>query len=237
MVSAQLGGDAKTAIDAARKLDASVPAEPVGQFPILQPIKASPYTTHAQFSDPMTILQLPAPRGPGEDHVPLCARRCVGRQGRPRGRAARDRAIGKIENGADFKPFEPWGLPAKELVQTAKLVATGRFADTSGDLDAAAQAYERAIAIEDGLAYTESPHWCCPVRQSLGSVRLRQGRLDAAAAAFRDSLRRVRNNGWALAGLAEVARKKGDAYGERAARQAYGKAWFGPPGGPDLARL
>jgi len=75
------------------------------------------------------------------------------------------------------------------------------------------------------------------VRQSLGSVRLRQGRLDAAEAAFRDSLGRVRNNGWALAGLAEVARKKGDVNGERAARQAYGKAWFGPPAGPDLARL
>ena len=75
------------------------------------------------------------------------------------------------------------------------------------------------------------------MRQSLASVRLRQGRLDDAEKAFRDSLIRVRNNGWALAGLAEVERKKGDAAAERAARQAYQRAWFGPKSGPDLARL
>jgi hypothetical protein len=61
MVSAQMGGDAKTAIDAARKLDASMPIEAVKAFAVLQPVKASPYTTHAQFSDPDTILQLAAP--------------------------------------------------------------------------------------------------------------------------------------------------------------------------------
>ena len=83
----------------------------------------------------------------------------------------------------------------------------------------------------------EPPYWYYPVRQSLGSVRLRQGKLEEAEQAFRDSLGRVRNNGWALAGLAEVQRRKGDAQAERAARQAYERAWFGPKGGPDLARL
>ena len=75
------------------------------------------------------------------------------------------------------------------------------------------------------------------MRQSLGGVRLRQGRLDDAERAFRDSLARVRNNGWALAGLAEVYKRKGDRNGEAAAQRAYAKAWFGPAGGPDLARL
>ncbi|KWT65694.1 conserved hypothetical protein containing TPR repeat [Variovorax sp. WDL1] len=122
-------------------------------------------------------------------------------------------------------------------MRTAGLVATGRLADASGDLDAAARAYEEAIAVEDSLSYTEPPYWYYPVRQSLGSVRLRQGQLDAAQKAFRDSLARVRNNGWALAGLAEVERKRGDAKAERAARQAYQRAWFGARGGPELARL
>jgi cytochrome c-type biogenesis protein CcmH/NrfG len=75
------------------------------------------------------------------------------------------------------------------------------------------------------------------VRQSLGAVRLRQGRLDDAEKAFRDSLARVRNNGWALAGLVEVQHKKGDAKAERIAREAYRRAWFGPTAGPDLAKL
>ena len=106
-----------------------------------------------------------------------------------------------------------------------------------GDLDGAATAYESAIAIDDGLAYFEPPYWYYPVRQSLGSVRLRQGRLDDAEKAFRESLARVRNNGWALAGLVEVARKRGDVQGERTARTAFERAWFGAKEGPELSRL
>ncbi len=75
------------------------------------------------------------------------------------------------------------------------------------------------------------------MRQSLGAVRLRQGRLDEAEQAFRDSLARVRNNGWALAGLAETYKRKGDAAGEKAARQAYAKTWFGAAPGPAIERL
>ncbi|RZL94184.1 MAG: hypothetical protein EOP82_05900 [Variovorax sp.] len=240
MVSAQMGGDAKTAIDAASKLDASVPAELVKMFPILQPIKAAHYTTRAQFSDPDAILQLAAPT----DEVVLVAAmyhyaRAVAFAARQDKAGAQQEidAIAAIERTADFKPFESWGLPAKEIVRTAGLVATGRLADAKGDLDGAAKAYTEAIAIEDALTYTEPPYWYYPVRQSLGSVRLRQGKLDDAEQAFRNSLVRVRNNGWALAGLAEVERRKGDANAERTARQAYQRAWFGPKGGPDLARL
>jgi tetratricopeptide (TPR) repeat protein len=240
MVSAQMGGDGKTAIEAASKLDASVPAELVKLFPILQPIKAAHYTTRAQFADPDTILKLAAP----PDDVVLVATmyhyaRAIAFATRKDKAGAQKEidAIAAIERTADFQPFEPWGLPAKEIVRTAGLVAPGRLADATGDLDAAAKAYTDAIAIEDALNYTEPPYWYYPVRQSLGSVRLRQGKLDEAEQAFRDSLVRVRNNGWALAGLAEVERKKGDAKAERTARQAYQRAWFGAKGGPDLARL
>jgi len=146
-------------------------------------------------------------------------------------------ALGQIETGADFKPFDAWQVPAKEIVRTAKLVASGRLADAKGDLDAAGQSYEAAVQIEDTLAYMEPPYWYYPVRQSLGSVRLRQGRLDDAEKAFRDSLARVRSNGWALAGLAEVYHRKGDATAEAATRQRFARAWFGAADGPDLARL
>ena len=83
----------------------------------------------------------------------------------------------------------------------------------------------------------EPPYWYYPVRQSLGSVLLRQGRLDDAEKAFRGALARQRGSAFALAGLAEVYKRKGDAKGERAARSAYAKAWSGPRAGPDLARL
>jgi cytochrome c-type biogenesis protein CcmH/NrfG len=68
-------------------------------------------------------------------------------------------------------------------------------------------------------------------------VRLQQGRLDDAEKAFRDSLARVRSNGWALAGLADVYRRKGDARSEAATRQRLANAWFGPQQGPDPNKL
>jgi len=240
MVSAQMGGDGKTALDAAAKLDAAVPGEVAKQFAILEPVKAAPYTTHAQFADPDIVLALSQPA----DDLLLVkatyhyARAVAFAAKRDASGAQREiDALAAIEASGDFKPFEAWAVPAKEIVQTARHVATGRLADSSGDLDAAAKAYEDAIAIQDRLSYMEPPYWYYPVRQSLGSVRLRQGRLGDAEQAFRDSLGRVPNNGWALAGLAEVYRKKGDARGEKAARQAYARTWLGPEGGPDLMRL
>ena len=240
MVSAQMGGDAKTAIAAAEKLDASMPIEAVQAFAVMQPVKASPYATHAQFSDADTILKLKAP----PDDLVLV--RTMYHYARAVAFASRKDAAGaqveidtlaRIERDADFKPFEPWGLPAKPIVQTAVLVARGRLADAGGDLEGAAAAYESAIAIADGLAYYEPPFWYYPVRQSLGSVRLRQGRLDDAEKAFRESLARVRNSGWALAGLVEVAKRRGDAKAEQTARASFERAWFGAKEGPELSRL
>ena len=240
MVSAQMGGDAATAIGAAHKLDAALPLDVVRQFAVLQPVKAAPYTTHAMFSGPATILALPAPDA---QLVLMNAlyhyARAVAHAARKDATAARQEidAIAQIEASADFKPFAEWGVPAAEVVRTARLVATGRLADAEGRLDEAASAYAEAVAIEDQLAYMEPPYWYYPVRQSLAAVWLRQGRLDEAQQALRDSLARVRNNGWALAALAEVERQRGDQAAERVARQAFRRAWFGALGGPDLARL
>jgi tetratricopeptide (TPR) repeat protein len=240
MVSAQMGGAASTALEAAAKLDASLPDEVIRAFAVMQPVKAAPYTTHAQFSPPEVILKLPAP----PDEFVLVKvfyhyARALAQAARRDAAAAQQEiaAIVALEKGADFKPFDAWGVPAQAITQTARLVATARLADAQGDLAAAAAALEQAVAIEEGLAYTEPAYWYYPVRQSLGAVRLRQGRLDEAEAALREALVRVRNNGWALAGLRAVYERKGDAAAEKSARQALSKTWFGTEGGPDLTKL
>jgi tetratricopeptide (TPR) repeat protein len=240
MVSAQMGGDGATAIDAAKKLDAAVPAELAKQFQIMEPVKAAPYTTQLTFADPDVVLALAKP----DEQLVLVramyhyARAiALARKNDLAAARAETDAIAALDAKADYKPYEPWGVPAKAIVQTARMVATGRIADAAGDLDGAAKAYREAVALQDSLSYTEPPYWYYPIRQSLGGVLLRQGKLDEAEQAFRDSLARVRNNGWALAGLTEVYRKKGDKNGEAAAQRAYAKAWFGPSQGPNLARL
>lgn len=239
LVSAQMGGDGATAIQAADRLDAALGDDVVGQFPVLEPIKAAPYLAHAIFSPPGRVLALDAPP---EKQVLVSA---LAPYARALAHAARNdfdgaqreiAAIERIEHSADFQPYADWYVPGREIVQTAQLVASARLADARGDLAAAARAYEAAIAIEDSLAYMEPPYWYYPVRQSLGSVYLRQGRLDESEKVLRESLLRSRGNGWALAGLAEVYRRKGDRQAERATRQAYESAWFGDKA-PDIARL
>ena len=240
MVSAQMGGDGRTAIAAAQKLDAALPVEAVKQFAILQPVKAAPYTTHAQFSDPETILKLTAP--PDELVLVVTMYRYAralafaAKKDAPSAQKEID-ALAKLESDADFKPFAEWNIPAKEIVQTARVVATGRLADAMGDLDGAGKAYDEAVFIEDTLAYMEPPYWYYPVRQSLAAVRLRQGKYDDAEKIFRESLSRVRNNAWALAGLAETYRRKGDAAAQKKTQQAFAKAWLGNPAGPAIERL
>jgi len=240
MVSAQMGGDRATAIEAASKLDASIPAEVAKQFAIMEPVKAAPYTTHALFSDSKTILALPAP---AQDLLLVKAMHHYARavayaMDKDAAKVkAEIAALEKIEKTGDFKAFADFQVPAKEIIQTAKLVAAARLSDAMGDLEGAAKAYEDAIFIEDSLAYMEPPFWYYPIRQSLGSVRLRQGRYDDAEKAFRDSLVKVRNNGWAFAGLAEVYKRNGNAKAERAVRAKLARVWFGPKAGPELARL
>lgn len=239
LVSAQMGGDGPTALDAASKLDASLPDAVVAQFALLEPIKAAPYLAHAIFSPPEVILAL---RTPPKEQVVVSAlahyARALAFAAKSDATAARREieAIAVLEQTADFKPYTDLAVPGREIVQTARLVAAARLADAQGDLAAAARAYEEAVTIEDTLAYMEPPYWHYPIRQSLASVYLRQGKLDAAENVLRISLMRVRSNGWALAGLAEVYARKGDAKAERSARRAFARAWLGGAP-PDVARL
>ena len=65
MVSAQVGGDGKLAVEAARKLDAAIPVDVVKAFPIMQPIKAC--AVHdARASSPIPTRSSRCPRR-GED--------------------------------------------------------------------------------------------------------------------------------------------------------------------------
>lgn len=240
MVSALMGGDGTTALAAAAKLDKSLPAPLVKEFGMLQPVKAAPYFSHVQFSSPDTLLALP---DPGPDRVLVKAiwhyARAVGfaRKGAFTDSQREIDAIGAIERSADFKAIADWGVPARDIVQTAHAVAGGRLADARSDWPAAIRSYQQAITIQDALPYTEPPYWYYPVRQSLGASLLRAGRLNGAEHALRASLARTPSNGWALSSLMEVYRERGDRAALAAARKRFETTWLGAPRGPALSAL
>ncbi|MGE0409821.1 MAG: hypothetical protein AB7P23_11250, partial [Amphiplicatus sp.] len=55
MTSAQMAGDAKTALAMAEKLDAKLPMDMAAAVPFAQPIKAAPYYALAQYGAPETV--------------------------------------------------------------------------------------------------------------------------------------------------------------------------------------
>jgi tetratricopeptide (TPR) repeat protein len=240
MVSALMGGDGKTALDAADKLDKALPHELVAQFAAIQPVKAAPYFSQVQFSDPNTLIALP---DPGPNLVLVKAMwhyaRAVGfaRKGMvEQGRREID-ALAEIERSADFKPFVAWAIPAQDIVRTARYVATGRLADARGDHPLALASYRQAVATQDRLPYMEPPYWYYPARQSLGVALLRAGQLDDAEDVFRAALARTPSNGWALRGLMEVYRQRGDQVSLRLVRERFETTWLGRGGLPALALL
>ncbi len=240
MVSALMGGDGATALAAAAKLDKALPAELVKEFAMMQPVKAAPYFSQVQFATPDVLVALP---DPGNELVLVKAMwhyaRAVG-HARKGALAAGDRevaALASLQKTADFKALAEWGIPAQDIVRTARAVAAGRLADARNNLPAAIKAYQEAVDLQDALPYTEPPYWYYPVRQSLGAAQLRAGRLDAAEQTFRTSLARTPANGWALRGLVEVYRQRGDTAALAATQQRFDTTWLGRDGPPALSML
>jgi Flp pilus assembly protein TadD len=89
------------------------------------------------------------------------------------------------------------------------------------------------VTVQDRLPYMEPPFWFYPVRQSLAAAQLAAGRTDEAIATFRASLASRPNNAYALYGLAEALRRKGDMAEAEAIEGRFHAAWSGN-GTPDL---
>jgi tetratricopeptide (TPR) repeat protein len=240
MVSALMGGDGKTALAASNKLDKALPPALVAQFPLIQPVKSAIYFSHVQFSDPDTLVALP---DPGADLVLVQAMwhyaRAVGfarKGGLEESRREID-ALAAIERNADFKPFDAWNIPARDIVTTARHVASGRLADARQDLPAALAAYRAAVAAQDRLPYMEPPYWYYPTRQSLDVALLRAGQVDEAEDVFRAALARTPSNGWALRGLMAVYERRGDEASLALVRERFERTSLGKGGMPALAAL
>jgi tetratricopeptide (TPR) repeat protein len=239
MASAQMAGDGKSAVAAAEKLARIVSPDIARQVAQVQPIMASPYYAHAQFSTPDVILKLAAPA----DDLPyvkamwhyargvaLAAKNDVA------GARTEAQALATLKSGKYEKLVEA-GTPAPDVLALAHEIVLARIALAENKLDDARAAFERAVKLQDGLTYTEPPHWYYPVRQSLGAVLVRLGKLDAAEEVFRESLARAPNNGWALYGLSEVYRRSDQKAAHAAAQKRLEKAWAGSKRDLDLARL
>ena len=94
-------------------------------------------------------------------------------------------------------------LPMLTNLQIASRILDGELSLRRGNPDAAIAVLGEAVTIEDGIPYNEPPVWHHPPRQILGAVLLEAGRPAEAEAVYREDLKRFRENGWSLFGLAQ----------------------------------
>lgn len=230
MTSAQMAGDGETALAMAKMLDEKLPIEMAAAAPFSQPIKVAPYYAIAQFADADAAL---AVEDPGDDFPFVKAAwhylrgEAFAKKGEPASARAEAEAIAKIAAESDLSALTGALIPALEILKISQMTVIARAAATEGDFGSAVEAMEEAVALQDGLNYTEPPYWYYPARQTLAAMRLRAGDAEQAEQLFVEALAQSPNNGWVMSGLAEAYAAQGDKKGAKFARDAARSAWRG----------
>jgi len=83
----------------------------------------------------------------------------------------------------------------------------------------------QAITLEDALNYDEPPDWFFSVRHNLAAVYLEAGQYQEARFILLQDLETYRANGWALAGIAEAAKRSGNPEEAENYRKQFEEAW------------
>lgn len=241
LVGAQNAGLADVALEAADKLAAITSDKISSEIAWVQAIRTAPYSAHAQFSDPDTILSLPAPN----DAFPFVR----GFRHYARGTAFVDEgalgeatgeveALGKILTEADFSTLEEQYLPASDVLGLATHLLEGRIEAARGDWHAARHHLDEAIALEATIPYMEPVYWPTPVHRTLGAVELQADRPARAIAAFETALRQAPRDAWALWGLLQASEAAGIPAAElETLRARHAEAWLGDDALLTLGRL
>jgi tetratricopeptide (TPR) repeat protein len=124
---------------------------------------------------------------------------------------------------AALKVFDVNALSS--LLEIATKMLAGEIEASKGNFGKAETLLREAVAVEDGLLYTEPPDWPQPVRHSLGAVLLAAGRPADAEKVYREDLVRHRGNGWALFGLMQSLEAQGNKEEAAAAKKQFQQAW------------
>lgn len=240
LVSAQLLGDAETVLAQADKLDKWLSNDVAAAVPIAQPVKAAPYFAWAQYGDADMVLAKSDPPGAPPyvkamwhyaRGVALAAKKDTA------GAHAEADAIHRIAQETDWSTLDAWAIPARPVLEVAESVVLARSAQAEGNDKAAIDLWRKAAETEDTIPYMEPPFWYYPVRQSLGAALLESGDAEEAQKQFNAALERARGSAWALYGLEQAAKARGDAAAESKAAAELGKAWLGDPALLSLERL
>jgi tetratricopeptide (TPR) repeat protein len=203
--AAAMAGRKSVAMLAAHKTAEAITVDVARAVPAVEPVGAIPWYTMVTFGDWGGILAQPMP--PADlrftSAMAYYARGMAFSAGRrwAEARAALDTVQRIAKSYAEGEP--------KVALSIAALALEGEMQLRSGKPRSAVATFQKAVAMEDQLNYTEPPTWYYPMRQSLGKAQLAAGDATAAEQTYRADLKQFPGNGWSLLGLRQSLEKQG----------------------------
>jgi len=226
--AAMMEGRYDIAIDAARRLETSVPDEALDAFAfVIEGIMPTTQHTLIRFGKWDQVLAEPAP--PSKRPLKLAIHYYA--------RGVAFAAIGRTDEArAELDRFddqvkrvpEDWWIfsnKAHDVLPIARDMLVGELAYREGRLDDAWEALGRAIKAEDRLLYDEPPGWMIPVRHAKGALLMEVGQYEWAERLYREDLIDHPRNGWSLLGLKLSLKAQGREEEARIYERQLDRAW------------
>jgi tetratricopeptide (TPR) repeat protein len=202
--ASSMEGRSKVAIDAARKVAENVHVEMIEQFPGVEFFKTIPLLALTQFGRWHEVLAAPAPPANLDYSTAIWhyARAIAfARKNDLQAARAEHAKLVPLRESASVQFLDTVQYPASMLLNIADDLVLGEIALSDGDFAKAIGHFERAVATQDELPYTEPPFWYYPTRHTLGNALLVSGDAAGAEAVYRRDLELYPRNGWSMYGL------------------------------------
>lgn len=227
--AASLLGDSKVAIEAAKKTAEKVPTGELVTLPFLQDFASTPLLAYTRFGKWNDILTIPSPN-PEIKHLRLIRHyaRGIAFVRKDNSKEAREEldAIAALMEDPELENIVATAHnTSSSIANIAYEVVAGELAALEGNQEKAVAHLEKAVALEDGLTYTEPAAWHIPTRQNLGAVLLKTKQYAAAEKIFKEDLAVLRQNGWSLMGLHQSLKAQGKTEEANAIKAEFEKAW------------
>jgi len=205
--ASSMEGRSAVAIEAARKVAANVRIEMVEEFPGVEFFKTIPLLALTQFGQWDEVLAEPQPPANLDFSNAIwhyVRGTAFARKGDLDAAQAEQERLAPLRSADSVEFLDTILYPATMLLEIADELVLGEIALAAGDSDIAIAHFERAVAVQDELPYTEPPFWYYPTRHTLGRAMLTAGDAAGAEAVYRKDLSMYPRNGWAMYGLIQA---------------------------------
>ena len=226
--AAMMEGRYQTALDASRKIEATVPQDFLKTHaPIADGFMPTTLHVLIRFGKWQEILAEPAPPdwrifSRAERHFARSV--ALSALGKTQEARHEIQLLSEVAKGLTGE-WKMGNNSAAEVIAVARTMAEGELAYREGDKEKAFALLREAVAMEEKLKYDEPPGWIQPVRHALGALLLADGRSAEAEEVYRADLLRHPNNAWSLLGLSQSLEKQGKTEAFKALEPKVKQAW------------